>query len=158
MVRCQVARICVSKASEFEGMDAMPIEDCRMIALPKIEDARGNLTFIEGSNHIPFEIKRVYYLYDVPGGSDRGAHAHKKLHQLMIAMSGSFDLTLDDGRNTRKLTLNRSYQGVYICPMMWRYIDNFSSGAVCMVLASAPYEESDYLRDYDAFIAAAKSS
>lgn len=129
----------------------MPLEDCRVIDLPKIEDARGNLTFIENSNHIPFDISRVYYLYDVPGGSDRGAHAHKNLHQFMIAMAGSFDVLLDDGRNTRKFTLNRSYLGIYICPMMWRYIDNFSSGAVCMVLASAPYDETDYIRDYTAF-------
>lgn len=129
----------------------MPLEDCRVIDLPKIEDARGNLTFIENSNHIPFDISRVYYLYDVPGGSDRGAHAHKNLHQFMIAMAGSFDVLLDDGRNTRKFTLNRSYFGIYICPMMWRYIDNFSSGAVCMVLASAPYDETDYIRDYTAF-------
>ena len=129
----------------------MPLEDCRVIDLPKIEDARGNLTFIENSNHIPFDISRVYYLYDVPGGSDRGAHAHKNLHQFMIAMAGSFDVLLDDGRNTRKFTLNRSYFGIYIYPMMWRYIDNFSSGAVCMVLASAPYDETDYIRDYTAF-------
>lgn len=129
----------------------MPLEDCRVMDLPKIEDARGNLTFIENSNHIPFDIARVYYLYDVPGGSDRGAHAHKNLHQFMIAMAGSFDLLLDDGHNTRKFTLNRSYWGVYICPMMWRYIDNFSSGAVCMVLASAPYDETDYIRNYDDF-------
>jgi len=129
----------------------VPLEDCRVIDLPKIEDARGNLTFIENSNHIPFDISRVYYLYDVPGGSDRGAHAHKNLHQFMIAMAGSFDVLLDDGRNTRKFTLNRSYFGIYICPMMWRYIDNFSSGAVCMVLASAPYDETDYIRDYTAF-------
>lgn len=129
----------------------MPLEDCRVIDLPKIEDARGNLTFIENSNHIPFDISRVYYLYDVPGGSDRGAHAHKNLHQFMIAMAGSFDLLLDDGRNSRKFTMNRSYYGIYICPMMWRYIDNFSSGAVCMVLASAPYDEADYIRSYDAF-------
>jgi len=129
----------------------VPLEDCRVIDLPKIEDARGNLTFIENSNHIPFDISRVYYLYDVPGGSDRGAHAHKNLHQFMIAMAGSFDVLLDDGRNTRKFTLNRSYLGIYICPMMWRYIDNFSSGAVCMVLASAPYDETDYIRDYTAF-------
>lgn len=129
----------------------MPLKDCRLIDLPKIEDARGNLTFIEGNNHIPFDIKRVYYLYDVPGGSDRGAHAHKRLHQFMIAMSGSFDVLLDDGNEKKRIHLNRSYFGVYICPMMWRYLDNFSSGAVCMVLASAPYDENEYIRDYDTF-------
>ncbi|WP_135501686.1 sugar 3,4-ketoisomerase [Roseovarius aestuariivivens] len=132
----------------------MPLADCKQIDLPKIEDARGNLTFIEGCNHIPFDIKRVYYLYDVPGGSDRGAHAHKSLHQFMIAMSGSFDLVLSDGFEERRFHLNRSYFGIYICPMMWRYLDNFSSGAVCMVMASAPYTETDYIRDHDAFLQA----
>nr|WP_196780528.1 FdtA/QdtA family cupin domain-containing protein [Roseovarius gahaiensis] len=120
--------------------------------LPKIEDARGNLTFVEGDNHIPFDIKRVYYLYDVPGGSHRGAHAHRNLHQFMIAMSGSFDVTLTDGHEAKTFHLNRSYFGLYICPMMWRYLDNFSSGAVCMVMASARYDEADYIRDYDTFL------
>lgn len=132
----------------------MSIEDCKIIELPKISDPRGNLTFIEGMQHIPFDIRRVYYLYDVPGGADRGGHAHKALHQLIIAMSGSFDVTLDDGRNKNKFHLNRSYQGLYVCPMMWRDLDNFSSGSVCMVLASNVYEASDYYRDYDEFISA----
>lgn len=132
----------------------MSIEDCKIIELPKISDPRGNLTFIEGSRHIPFEIRRVYYTYDVPGGADRGGHAHKALHQLIIAMSGSFDVTLDDGLNKKKFHLNRSYQGLYVCPMMWRDLDNFSSGSVCMVLASNIYEASDYYRDYDEFKAA----
>jgi hypothetical protein len=135
----------------------VPLSDCKFIDLPKIEDARGNLTFIEGMNHIPFDIKRVYYLYDVPGGSDRGEHAHKGLHQFMVAMSGSFDVVLDDGTEKKRFHLNRSYYGIYICPMMWRYLDNFSSGAVCMVLASAPYSETDYIRDYDEFLTAAKA-
>lgn len=130
----------------------MPLSDCRLIDLPKIEDARGNLTFVEGDNHIPFDIKRVYYLYDVPGGSHRGAHAHRNLHQFMIAMSGSFDVTLTDGHEEKTFHLNRSYFGLYICPMMWRYLDNFSSGAVCMVMASARYDEGDYIRDYDTFL------
>lgn len=130
----------------------MPLSDCRLIELPKIEDARGNLTFVEGDNHIPFDIKRVYYLYDVPGGSHRGAHAHRNLHQFMIAMSGSFDVTLTDGHEEQTFHLNRSYFGLYICPMMWRYLDNFSSGAVCMVMASARYDEADYIRDYDTFL------
>ncbi|MFV0643412.1 MAG: sugar 3,4-ketoisomerase, partial [Sphingomonadaceae bacterium] len=108
--------------------------------------------FIEGQNHIPFDIKRVYYLYDVPGGSDRGEHAHRGLHQVIISMAGSFDLLLDDGTKKKKFHLNRSYYGVHICPMTWRYLDNFSSGAVCMVLASAPYDEADYIRDYDTFV------
>jgi dTDP-4-dehydrorhamnose 3,5-epimerase-like enzyme len=136
----------------------VPIEDCQSIDLPKIEDARGNLTFIENSNHIPFDISRVYYLYDVPGGSHRGGHAHKNLHQFMVAMAGSFDVLLDDGKSQKKMTLNRSYRGIYICPMTWRYIDNFSSGAVCMVLASAPYDEGDYIRDYETFRTAAAVS
>jgi hypothetical protein len=131
-------------------------DTCRIIDLPKISDPRGNLTFIEGGRHVPFDIKRVYFLYDVPGGSERGGHGHLALHQLVIAMSGSFDINLDDGRgNKRKFHLNRSYFGLYVCPMIWRDIDNFSSGAVCMVLASAHYDESDYLRDYDEFLVAA---
>ena len=135
----------------------MGLEKCRIIELPKITDPRGNLTFIEGMQHIPFEIRRVYYTYDVPGGADRGGHAHKELHQLIIAMSGSFDVTLDDGRNKKKYHLNRSYQGLYVCPMIWRDLDNFSSGSVCMVLASNIYEASDYYRDYNEFVATAIS-
>ena len=135
----------------------MSIEDCKIIELPKLSDPRGNLTFIEGMRHIPFEIRRVYYTYDVPGGADRGGHAHKALHQLMIAMSGSFDVTLDDGRSKKKFHLSRSYQGLYICPMIWRHLDNFSSGSVSMVLASNIYEASDYYRDYDEFMSAAVS-
>ena len=129
----------------------MGLHDCRIIELPKISDTRGNLSYIEGGRHIPFEIKRVYYLYDVPGGSDRGSHAHKNLHQFIVAMSGSFDVVLDDGQEKKRYHLNRSYQGLYVCPMMWRYLDNFSSGAVCMVLASLQYDESDYIRDYSTF-------
>jgi dTDP-4-dehydrorhamnose 3,5-epimerase-like enzyme len=134
---------------------ARSINDCKIIELPKIIDSRGNLTFIENSRHIPFDIRRVYYLYDVPGGSDRGAHAHKTLHQFIVAMSGSFDVALDDGRQKQRFHLNRSYYGLYVCPMMWRYLDNFSSGSVCMVLASELYSEEDYFRDYDSFFAAA---
>jgi len=132
----------------------VPLSDCHVIDLPKISDARGNLTFVEGHNHIPFDIKRVYYLYDVPGGADRGEHAHKDLHQFVICMSGSFDLLLDDGFNKKRFQLNRSYYGVYVCPMMWRYLENFSSGSVCMVLASAPYSEDDYIRDRGEFLKA----
>lgn len=129
------------------------IENCKIIDLPKIYEPRGNLTFIEAGRHIPFDIKRVYYLYDVPGGSERGGHAHKGLHQLIIAMSGSFDIHINDGGQTKTFHLNRSYNGLYICPMIWREIDNFSSGAVCMVLASNFYDEADYYRDYDEFVA-----
>lgn len=130
------------------------IDLCQMVDLPKITDARGNLTFIEGCNHVPFDIERVYYLYDVPGGAERGGHAHKGLQQLIIAMSGSFDVVLDDGVNKKRVHLNRSYSGLYVCPMIWRELDNFSSGSVCMVLASNRYDEDDYYRDYDQFIGA----
>ena len=135
----------------------MNIKDCRIINLPKITDPRGNLTFIEGGGrHVPFDIKRVYYLYDVPGGAERGGHGHKGLHQLIIAMSGSFDVVLDDGYEKKRFNLNRSYYGLYVCPMIWRELDNFSSGSVCMVLASNLYDEDDYYRDYASFIKAAR--
>lgn len=130
----------------------MSLDDCKIIELPIIHDPRGNLTFIENSKHIPFDISRVYYLYDVPGGSERGGHAHKDLHQFVVAMSGSFDIRLDDGHKQRTYHLNRSYYGLYICPMIWREIDNFSSGSVCMVLASDLFYESDYYRDYNEFL------
>lgn len=132
----------------------MGIEQCEIIEFPIIHDPRGNLTFVEGERHIPFDIKRVYYLYDVPGGAQRGGHAHRNLHQVVIAMSGSFDIVLDDGTNKQRHHLNRSYYGLYIAPMMWREIDNFSSGSVCMVLASDIYDEADYFRDYQEFSAA----
>ena len=130
------------------------IEKCRIIDLPKISDPRGNLTFIEGGAQIPFDIRRVYYLYDVPGGSERGGHAHKELHQLIIAMSGSFDVILDDGQKEKQVHLNRSYNGLYVCPMIWRRLENFSSASVCLVLASNNYDESDYYRDYEEFVRA----
>lgn len=132
------------------------LDSCKIIDLPKISDPNGNLTFIESSNQIPFEIKRVYYMYDIPGGSYRGAHAHKNLHQLIIAMSGSFDIEIDDGENKKRFHLNRSYYGLYVPPMMWRLLDNFSSGVVCMVLASEFYDEGDYFRDYQDFVAEVK--
>jgi hypothetical protein len=132
----------------------MSISNCRIIELPKIHDPRGNLTFVESSRHVPFDIQRVYYLYDVPGGADRGAHAHKQLQQFIVAMSGSFDVVLDDGKEQKRFHLNRSYYGLYVCPMIWRYLDNFSSGAVTLVLASTFYEESDYYRDYNEFLQA----
>lgn len=129
-----------------------PLETCRLIEFPIVTDPRGNLTFVEGQRHIPFDIRRVYYLYDVPGGASRAGHAHKELQQVLIAMSGSFDVELDDGREKRKFHLNRSYYGLYISPMVWREIDNFSSGSVCMALASLPYDEADYYRDYEDFL------
>ena len=130
------------------------IDSCRLVELPKITDTRGNLTFVEGNKHVPFAIERVYYLYDVPGGAERGGHAHKGLQQLIVAMSGSFDVILDDGRGKKRYHLNRSYNGLYICPMIWRELDNFSSGSVCMVLASNRYDEADYYRDYGEFVEA----
>lgn len=133
----------------------MSLHDCKIIELPKISDPRGNLTFIEAGRHIPFAIQRVYYLYDVPGGAERGGHAHKDLHQLIIAMSGSFDVVLDDGCEKKRFHLNRSYYGLYVCPMIWRELDNFSSGSVSMVLASNYYDEADYFRDYNEFLSAA---
>ena len=128
------------------------IDKCKIIDLPRINDPRGNLTFVEAGRHIPFDIRRVYYLYDVPGGSERGGHAHKALHQLIIAMSGSFDIRLDDGYSKMTVHMNRSYYGLYVCPMIWREIDNFSSGAVCMALGSDYYDELDYYRDYNQFM------
>jgi hypothetical protein len=130
----------------------MSIDRCQIFELPKVHDPRGNLTFIEGGVHVPFDIQRVYYLYDVPGGSERGGHAHKQLQQFIVAMSGSFDIILDDGQNKKRVHMNRSYNGLYVCPMIWRELDNFSSGAVCMVLASTKYAESDYFRDYAEFM------
>lgn len=135
----------------------MSLEDCIITDLPKIADPRGNLTFVEGGRHVNFDIKRVYYLYDVPGGAERGGHAHKDLHQLIIAMSGSFDITLDDGREKKRIHLCRSYYGLYVCPMIWREMDNFSSGAVCLVLASNTYDEADYFRDYGDFMKAVET-
>ena len=133
------------------------IDDCRIIDLPRINDPRGNLTFVEGGNHIPFDIRRVYYLYDVPGGAERGGHAHKALSQLIIATSGAFDIHLDDGCSKKTIRLDRSYKGLYVCPMIWREMDNFSSGAVCMVLASEIYDEDDYYRNYSEFVNSAKN-
>ncbi|OIO36554.1 MAG: hypothetical protein AUJ72_05830 [Candidatus Omnitrophica bacterium CG1_02_46_14] len=130
----------------------MGIQDCRIVNLPKIHNRKGNLTFVEAHRHVPFDIRRVYYLYDVPGGAERGGHAHKKLHQFIIAMSGSFDVVLDDGTEKRRHHLNRSYMGLYVCPMIWRELDNFSSGSVCLVLASEPYQETDYIRSYSAYL------
>lgn len=135
----------------------MSLSDCKILELPKISDARGNLSFIEGGKHVPFDIRRVYYLYDVPGGTDRGSHGHWRLHQFIVAAAGSFDVVLDDGRERRRFHLSRSYFGLYVCPMIWRNLDNFSSGAVCMVLASEHYDAEDYIHNYDDFLRAAKA-
>lgn len=126
--------------------------DCMMVGLDKHHHEKGNITVVENSKTIPFDVKRVYYLYDVPGGESRGGHAHKDLRQLIIAASGSFSVTLDDGNVKRTFFLNRPYQGLYVVPGIWRTLDNFSSGSVCLVLASMPYEKEDYIRDYNEFI------
>ena len=122
-----------------------------IIKLPKIEDSRGNLSFIEGANHIPFKIERTYLIYDVPGGQVRGGHAYKKLEEFIVALSGSFDVVLDDGKEKKVYSLNRSYYGLYVPQMVWRSMENFSTNALCMTLASTPYDKDDYLRDYESF-------
>ena len=132
-------------------MIIVDINQCNLVDLPKVTDPRGNLTFIEGLRHVPYAIKRVFYLYDVPGGADRGGHALKACHQFLIAMSGSFDVVVNDGHRQKRIHLNRSYHGLYLPPMIWREMDNFSSGSVCLVLASENYSEGDYYRDYAEF-------
>jgi hypothetical protein len=127
---------------------------CRIIELERITDPRGNLTYVEGGNHIPFDIQRVFYLYDVPGGESRGGHAHRQLDQLIIAANGSFDVVVDDGVEQERFSLNRSYYGLHVPPMVWSHEENFSSGSVCLVLASLPYDEADYYRDYEDYRAA----
>ena len=127
------------------------ISDVRLMELPRVEDPRGSLTFIEGKHHVPFEIKRVFYLYDVPGGETRAGHANRHLEEFFIAASGSFDVIVDDGREHQRYQLNRSYFGVYVPGMIWRELVNFSSGSVCLVLASDYYDENDYYRTYDEY-------
>jgi len=126
----------------------------KIIDLPKIEDPRGNLSFIEGETHIPFNIKRTYMIYDVPGGQVRGGHAYKKLEEFIVAISGSFDVLLDDGKNKKIFSLNRSYYGLYVPKMIWRSMENFSTNALCLILSSTPYNENDYIRNYDKFMKA----
>lgn len=130
----------------------MSLQDCRIIELPKINDPRGNLTFIEQERHIPFTLKRVFYLYDVPGGESRAGHALKSCHQFIIATSGSFDVIVDDGSEKNRYTLNRSYYGLYVPPLLWREIENFSSNSVCLVLASDFYDAKDYYYKYEEFL------
>ncbi len=129
----------------------MNLKNCKLVNLPKITDPAGNLTPIEGGRHVPFEIKRVFYLYDVPGGATRAGHALKTCQQFIIAMSGSFDVMLDDGTDTKRYHLNRSYTGLYVPALIWRELENFSSGSVCTVLASEVYDEKGYYRDYEEF-------
>ena len=128
------------------------VYDCSVMEMDKHHSDVGNITVIENNKTIPFDVKRVYYLYDIPGGEERGGHAHKELKQLLVAASGSFDVILDDGDVKRTVTLNRPYYGLLIVPGIWRELNNFSSGAICLVLASEKYEESDYLRDYNEFL------
>ncbi len=124
------------------------VGDCRLIDLPKIPDARGNLTFVEGGKHIPFEIARVYWLYDVPGGERRGGHAYRMLDEVLIALSGSFDVILDDGEKHHTVHMNRPSTGLFVPRMTWRHLENFTTNAVCLILASTAYDEHDYIRDY----------
>lgn len=130
----------------------MTVDDVKMIQLPKIIDERGNLTFIEGNNHIPFEIKRTYMIYDVPGGEIRGSHAYKELDEVIISLSGCFDLVVEDGNSERIFTLNRSYNAIFVPHGLWRTLKNFSTNSLCLVLASTEYDEDDYIRNYDDFI------
>jgi dTDP-4-dehydrorhamnose 3,5-epimerase-like enzyme len=135
----------------MEGND-LTVDDCQLLRLPQVNDGRGSLSFIEAQRHVPFVFERIYYLYDIPCGSMRGAHAHKQLEQLMIAISGSFDVELDDGFAKKTVHLSRPDEGLYICPMIWRDLKSFSDGAVCMVIASKKYDEADYFRSYGDFL------
>ena len=128
------------------------IHDCKLIDLPKISERRGSITPIYNGVHVPFDVSRVYYLYDVPGGENRGGHAHKKLNQLIVSVMGAFDVVLDDGQQKKTVRLDRAYNGLFVPEMIWRELENFSSGGICLVLASLPYDENDYIRDYDAYL------
>lgn len=132
--------------------DKTTVYDCTMIEFSKNHREKGNLTVVQNEKEIPFDVKRCYYLYDVPGGEERGGHSHKQLKQLIIAASGSFDVRLDDGQVKRTFTLNRPYQGLFVVPGIWRDLDNFSSGSVCLVLASEVYQKEDYIRNYNEFL------
>jgi WxcM-like, C-terminal len=142
------------RATDAQVSSPVGSTGCRLVELPRIADPRGNLTPIEAGAQVPFAIERVYYLYDVPGGEARGGHAHRAFEEFIIAASGSFDVVVDDGVHAERFFLNRSYYGLYLPPMVWRELDNFSSGSVCLVLASARYDEADYIRDYDEFAGA----
>ncbi len=137
--------------AETDSHKTSSIDQCQVIELDKHHHANGNLSVVENGVHVPFDTKRVYYLYDVPGGEERGGHSHKRLRQFLVAISGSFDVIIDDGTKQRCVTLNRPYMGLIIVPGIWRVINNFSSGSVCLVLASEHYDEDDYVRDYDEF-------
>ena len=140
-------------SSNHYAMGRSTVYDCTLIEIDRHHsDRKGNISVVENGRDVPFNVKRTYYLYDVPGGESRGGHAHKELRQLIIAASGSFTVTLDDGHVKRTFTLNRPYQGLYVVPGIWRTLDDFSSGAVCLVLASEKYDTSDYIRDYNEFL------
>jgi hypothetical protein len=134
------------------------LEDCYTVELPKIHDPRGNLTFLEAGRHVPFAIRRAYWIYGVPGGEKRGGHAYRELREMIIALSGSFEVHLDDGTQRRSQLLSRGYVGLYVPNMIWRELESFSTNAVCLIVASRPYEESDYLRDHGAFVEAQRNS
>jgi hypothetical protein len=136
----------------------MPLKDCRILEIPRFADDRGSLSVVEGAQHVPFEIRRVYYLYDIPAGKTRAAHGHKRLEQLIIAMSGGFDVVLDDGFERRSFRMDRPDRGLYVAPSMWRDLDGFSGGAVALILASLHFDEGDYLRDYDRFVEYARAA
>lgn len=127
------------------------VDDCLLVDLPRVLDHRGNLTFVEGGSHVRFPLRRAYWIYDVPGGAERSGHAYRRLEEFVIALSGSFSIVLDDGVATRSVLLNRSYYGLYVPTMIWRSLEDFSTNAVCLVLASLPYSEDDYFRVYDEF-------
>jgi hypothetical protein len=134
----------------------MSLDDCRLLTFPKVPDHRGSLAFVEGGRHVPFAIARVYYLFDVPGGAVRGSHAHRTCHEVLIAITGSLDVTLDDGERKRTWNLRESHVGLLVPPMAWRELSAFTSGAVCLVLASSPFDAGDYIRDYETFLAESK--
>ena len=134
------------------------LNDCRTISLPKIQDVRGNLSFIEAGRPVPFVIQRTYWIYDVPGGEVRGGHAYKELQEFIVALSGSFDVVLDDGKERKIISLNRSYFGLYIPNMIWRHLENFASNSVCLIMASLPYSKEDYIRDYETYLEAIRRS
>ena len=138
---------------EAEGTQRkVTLDDCVLTQLPKFHHAEGNLTYVYPGVHVPFPVRRVFYLYDIPAGASRGAHAHRECHQFIVAASGSFEVSLDDGRERRVVTLNRPYQGLHIPPGVWASEGGFSSGSICLVLASHPYSEDDYIRDYGEFL------
>lgn len=128
------------------------LNDCRMIPLPKIHDDRGNLSFIEAARTVPFVIQRTYWIYDVPGGEVRGGHAYRELQEFFVALSGSFDVVLDDGKARKTVSLNRSYFGIYVPNMIWRHLENFATNSVCLIMASLPYSKEDYIRDYELYL------